>query len=69
MSIQTNNGLAFEWAVISEISKLTGFTIKNDTASNVAQKAYNSISFKKQLEFIKAAQISIDHIIKKKQSL
>lgn len=65
MSIQTNNGQAFEWAIILEISKLTGFTIKNDNAANLAQKAYNLISTKKQLEFAKAAKISIDHIIRK----
>ena len=36
MSTQTNNGQAFEWAIILEISKLTGFTIKNDHAVNIA---------------------------------
>ncbi|MGX6959733.1 MAG: HaeIII family restriction endonuclease [Rickettsia endosymbiont of Pentastiridius leporinus] len=69
MSIQNNNGRAFEWVIVVEISKLTGFTIKNDNALNIAQKAFNSISTKKQLEFVKAAQISIDHIIKKEAKL
>ena len=65
MSTQTDNGRAFEWVVGYTLHLLTGLNIEENSFSNMARDAYNSISERQQNIFSLAAKSAINHILKK----
>jgi hypothetical protein len=65
MSTQKQNGMAFEWAIASALSQVSGFNILDSLYSKSSKFCYESSSQSKKVVYDKAAAKSIEHIFLK----
>ena len=68
MSSQKDNGMAFEWAIGSELSRQTGALIIENAFSNVPKNAFETgVTESKRASFVRAAEVAVQHILEKEQ--
>lgn len=68
MASQKENGMAFEWAIGSELARQTGATILENAYSNIPKVSfYTGITDARRSAFVRAAEVSVRHILEKEQ--
>lgn len=68
MASQKDNGMAFEWAIGSELSRQTGAQILENAFSSVPKNAFeNEITDSRRASFVRAAKVAVQHILEKEQ--
>ena len=68
MASQKDNGMAFEWAIGSELARQTGAPIIKNAFSDVPKNAFETgITDSRRSSFIRAAEVAVQHILEKEQ--
>jgi len=68
MSSQKENGMAFEWAMGCSLSRQTGAPIIENAYSYIPKNAFqNGITDTRRASFVRAAEVSIKHILEKEE--
>jgi HaeIII restriction endonuclease len=68
MAKQARNGKAFEWAVATAISEITGYEIIENDAARVAANCYEAVPERQRNNYVGTALAGVRHILEKEQA-